>query len=897
MSRSLLTKRRFLPLFATQALGAVNDNLFKNALVVMVMIEQVKGASLLVQIASGIFILPYALFSATAGQLADRFDKSRLIRVTKLLELAVMVTAAIGFWLDSPPILLAVLFGLGLQATFFGPLKYGILPEHLAEDELVTGNAQIEAGTFGGIILGTILGGWLVALDRGPLIVAGCAIALALAGTVAAFSVPRSAPAAPDLKIGWNLMRETIALVRGATRNRTIWLSILGISWFWNFGAIVLAQFPVIASETLHADAQVITLLLAMFAIGVGVGSILVGRLLKGEISARHVPFAALGLSVFTLDFAFVCGHAGNDLTTVTGLLLHPQGWHMLVDLVLLAMCGGVYSVPLYAIVQDYAPPSHRARILAANNIVNAAFIVAGAGVSAGLAAAGLASPWILAIAAIVNLGVTAYMAWLLPKDVMRVVFRWYFERVHGVTVSGLEHLANPAERRVFVINHQSLLDGCLVATYLPSNVTFAVDTATARQWWAQALLWVVDRFEVDPTNPYALKQMIRTVREGRALAIFPEGRLTRTGALMKIYEGAGAVADRADAVLVPVHIEGLQFTRLSRMGGKVRKRWFPPIELKILPPVRLAVPPEVTGRRRREAVGTALHRLMIASAFAAHPIHRPIFAALCDAAGRYGWSTTIIEDVERRPLTYRALVTAVAVLGRKLAARSPVGEPIAVLLPNAAGAVVSMTALWAFGRVPQPLNFTAGADGMLATCTATGVRLLVTSRRFIERAKLESVLARLAEHLTIVWLEDLRGEITRADKLRGWLDGRLPRRLPGASSDPEKPAVVLSTSGSEGSPKAVLLSHRALVANCAQLAATVDFNPSDRVLNAMPMFHAFGLTGGTILPLLYGVPSFLYPSPLAFQDRAGSGLWHRRDHPVRHRHLPHRLGTFRAPV
>ena len=288
------------------------------------------------------------------------------------------------------PGLLAVLFGLGVQATMFGPLKYGILPDHLRDDELIAGNGLIEASTFLAILAGTVAGGALVLLDAGPAIVGAAGLGISLLGLGAAFGIPAAPAADSTLRIGWNILRETVEVTRQAAANRPVWLSILGLSWFWAIGATLLSEFPTIARDTLGADGHVVTLLLTMFAVGIGVGSMLCARLLHGEVSARYVPFAAFGITLFTWDFAStVIGAGGLHLTTVAAILGSPTGWHMLADLLLLAVCGGLYSVPLYAIVQERSEPSHRARMIAANNIVNAVMMVLGAGFVAGFSAAG----------------------------------------------------------------------------------------------------------------------------------------------------------------------------------------------------------------------------------------------------------------------------------------------------------------------------------------------------------------------------------------------------------------------------------------------------------------------------------------------------------------------------
>ena len=419
MIADLLRSRRFLPLFATQALGALNDNMFKNALAVLALFTAAHGGALIVALASGIFILPYALFSATAGQLADRYEKARLIRLNKGFEVLLMAVATAGFLLGNLPLLLGVLFGLGCQAAFFGPLKYAILPSHLAEHELVAGNGLVEAGTFLGILAGTVLGGAFILVPSGTIIVSLLGLAVSLAGLAAAFQIPQAPSVQPGLRIGWNIAAETIRVVRSARSQREIWLPILALSWFWSLGAVLISQFPVVSKEVLGGGSELVTILLAMFAIGIGVGSVLCGLLLRGEVTHRYVPYAALGISLFAWDFAGVCPALAQQLAGIAGgddaarlhaLLATPRMWRLLADLALLAVCGGLYSVPLYALIQDRSAASERSRMIGANNIANAGVIVLGAVVTAALTHQGVSAPQIILIAAGVNLAIVLWM-------------------------------------------------------------------------------------------------------------------------------------------------------------------------------------------------------------------------------------------------------------------------------------------------------------------------------------------------------------------------------------------------------------------------------------------------------------------------------------------------------
>ena len=415
MPRRPLFACRLGPLLITQALGALNDNLFKNALVVMVLFEAAAAGPALVAAAGGVFILPYVLLSATAGQLADRFEKAATIRWVKSAEIVLMGFAAVGFLLSSFTLLFAVLFGLGVQATFFGPLKYGILPSHLADDELVAGNGLVEAGTFLGILAGTIAGGALFLLPHGPVVVSVAGLLVAAAGLASAFAIPPAPSQAPGLRIGWNPLRETVALLGVARENRPVWLCILGLSWFWTIGATILAELPILVRDHLHADGHVVTLLLASFSIGVGTGSLLCPRLLRGGITAWPVPLAGVGISLFLWDFskAIIVG----GLTGTAAILHGGAGWRMLVDLLLLAACGGIYSVPLYVIIQERSAPGRRARMVAANNVVNALAMAAAAGLTAALALAGIAPARVLLGAAFTNLAVAAWIVRLMPDN------------------------------------------------------------------------------------------------------------------------------------------------------------------------------------------------------------------------------------------------------------------------------------------------------------------------------------------------------------------------------------------------------------------------------------------------------------------------------------------------
>ncbi len=425
---TLLGTRRFLPLFVTQFLGALNDNFFKQALVALVTYRLAEAAGLnsqiLVTLAAGLFILPFFLFSATAGRLADKFDKRSLVLIVKSAEIVFMAVAAAGFLTSNVLLLFAVLFLMGVHSTFFGPIKYGILPAHLRADELLAGNGLIDAGTFLAILIGTIVGGLLILTAHGAAAISVGLLAVAGIGLCAAIFIPSAPAAAPDLKVHLNIFADTAEMLRYARQRRDLFLAMLGVSWFWLVGATFLSQFPTFAKDVVGADESVMTLFLTCFTVGIALGSLLCNRLLRGKVSVRYVPLGALGISLFTIDLFYasnaIPAAAAGTLLDIGGFLISPASWRLVADLVLIAMSGGIFIVPLYTLLQERSEESHRSRVIAANNILNALFMVAASLATMVLLALHFTVPHVFLTVAIVNFAVAIYICGLLPDTLIK---------------------------------------------------------------------------------------------------------------------------------------------------------------------------------------------------------------------------------------------------------------------------------------------------------------------------------------------------------------------------------------------------------------------------------------------------------------------------------------------
>lgn len=882
---SILKSRRFLPLFVTQFLGAFNDNLFKNALVMLITyrLAEQSGMSepILVTVAAGLFILPFFLFSATAGQLADKYDRAMIARKTKLLEIALMVLGAIGFLTANMWVLMALLFCMGAQSAFFGPVKYAILPQHLQKEELLSGNAYVEAGTFLAILVGTIMGGVLIVSEGGAWIISIAAIVLAVAGYVASRAIPAAPGPSPDLSINPRFWTETAKMMRDTQQDVVVYRCILAISWFWLVGATYLTQFPSYAKNFLGGDPTVVTLLLTLFSVGIGVGSILCEKLLKGRVQLTYVPLAAIGMAVFGVDLYFATGGvpetaADAGLTSALGFATGAGGWRVIVDLFLIAACGGMFVVPLYAMVQQRAREGMVARTIAGLNVMNSLFMVVSAVVSVILLQMSFTIPGIFFIMALCNILVAIYIVGLLPAHLMRSVARAVLGWAYNVEIKGMENYEAAGKRVLIVANHTSFLDAALIAAYLPEKITFAVNTHVASKWWVKPFLSLVDAFPLDPTNPMAVKALVEEVRSDKVAMIFPEGRITVTGSLMKVYEGPGMIADKAQARLLPIRIDGAQYTPFSRLRGKVHIRWFPKITLTVLPPCDFQLPDEVRGRKRRQMAASKLYDLMSGMMFEASDSNETLLRALMRARRLHGGAKIVCEDPLRQPMNYKNLISAAFAFSRVLdrsvpAPAADVAVPaVGVLLPNMTGTVLTFFALHVLRRTPAMLNFSAGAAQIVSACQTAKLTHVVSARRFVEMGKLGPVIEAIeAAGVQMLYLEDLRKQIGTLDKIyalaaRVWPEALYCLRR--GEALPDDAAVVLFTSGSEGTPKGVVLSHKNIRANCHQIGSRVDFGPTDIVFNCLPMFHSFGLTGGTLLPILSGLRTFYYPSPLHYR-------------------------------
>ena len=583
---ALLRERRFAPFFWTQFLGAANDNLFKFAFTVLVTYQlqlQWLPPALAGLVIGALFILPFLLFSATAGQLADKYDKTVLIRFIKTLEIGIMLLAAWAFFAINVPALLACVFLLGVHSTLFGPVKFAYLPQHLSERELTGGNGMVEMGTFVAILLGNVVGGLLIAVPTvGAHQVAIACLVLAVAGRITAQWVPISPPTDAALKINWNPVSETWRNLKLAHGNRVVFRSLLGISWMWFFGAVFLANFPAFAKEVLHGNEQVASLLLVVFSVGIGTGALLCESLSRRHVEIGLVPLGAIGMSVFSIDLYFASRGVPPAATlTVTQFIGQAAHWRVMADLLLLSLFAGLYSVPMYSLIQLRSQPTHRARIIAANNIMNALFMIASSLLAGLLLKAGATVPQVFLAVGLANAVVAFYIFMLVPEYLLRFVAFIASRIVYRFKVVGDEHIPVHGAA-ILVCNHVSFVDAVLLMAASPRPIRFIMDHQIFRIPVLGALFRLAKAIPIaaqktDPaTYDNAFAEARRVLDDGQLLCIFPEGGITRDGTLQPFKGGIMKILETHPVPVVPIALHNLWGSFFSRaQGGKAMVRPF----------------------------------------------------------------------------------------------------------------------------------------------------------------------------------------------------------------------------------------------------------------------------------------------------------------------------------
>nr|MBP9752385.1 MFS transporter [Pseudomonadota bacterium] len=875
----LLKRHDFYHLFGCQFFSVFADNIFKTGLLILatfnIAFKTDYSPSMLSAVISAIFICPFVVFSGLAGEIANHIENSYLAKLLKKGEAFVILIAVFGLYLESLSVLFLTLFLSSMQATFFGPIKYSLIPAYLEPEDRIAGNGIIESSTFLAILLGTTLGSILTGssiLGISPKLI--LSVVMLLSAYMCLYHANRMVPSSvplPETHIEWDPILNTRKLIRFALKDRVLFLSIIGLSWFWLVGSVILTGIVPYTKETLKGDQNLAPFFMAVFTMGIGFGSYLCHRLLRGNLHGGYIQIAALLMSIFMFDFIWSSDHfISQGVVTLNAFLKAEYAIRIILDLFLLATFGGIYTVPLYAIIQERTMPARRGTAISANNFFNALFMVIASIAMMILSSLGLSLLNVFAITALINLLVTIKIASYVPESLRQMIFQFIFSTFFRVDVKGIENIKKAGKRSIIIANHTSFLDGLLLFAYLPFNTAFIIYHQYSYRWFS----WIskgIKFFFIDPQEPMIMKHVLNHLNSDHRVVIFPEGRMTSTGALMKINEGPALLAEKTNSTILPIRIDGAEYSRLTRLKGKVKRRMFPKITIHIQDPIRVESYLGENPKQTRKNLSDRIERLMEEMAFETREYEESIFDTLIDASKRHGRFTKIMEDHDRKPISYQSFIFKSAILGTFFHRKTDYHERIGILLPTSSAAALSFFGLVSHGRVPVMLNYSLGDKRLLETIELAGIRTIITSRKFINNLTHLQTVEREAKskNINIICLEDLKNNkspnyLTLEDKLKGIQFGLTPTRsYKNFRPHAEDLAVMLFTSGSEQTPKAVGLSHKNLNANASQITACLDFTAKDLVLNVLPIYHSFGLTAGVILPVLCGIPVFMYPNPL----------------------------------
>ena len=839
----LLLTRRLGPFFFTQLTGAYNDNVFRNALVVLITYRITElagfGSEELVAASAGIFLLPFLLFSALGGKLADHFPRHLLIRYIKLAECVLMALTWIGFATGSVGLLFVILFLTGLQSALFGPVKYAILPNLLPRAELLAGNAWVAVGTFISILAGSLTGTLMMGMPDAALWVPGILVASAGAGYLASYRIPAQQPAGAALQLSFEPFSETSRILReGLSQPRLAGL-MLSISWFWMIGVGMLIQLPLFVRDVLGGNEQALAGALAVFTIGIGVGALLCNRWLGGKARADWAPLAAMALGVGFVLLSLVPA-AETPLRGFSALLDDPQAITAFGILLAVAIAGGFYVTPLYTLVQQRAPEERRAQIIACNNILNAVFMALMSITAILVFQSGgtIIALWLV-------MAVTAVVAGLALLHVTQGSFRhillWPVASV--ALVSG-----TPTHGSLVFARRGSAWAAWALAATVPGKLEIHVAPSLLRHPSLRLLAFWVRLKPLDIHHPGEAWPEAEDKLSHTTLILPPPGP-EGEASLLELMQTARQHSGR------PIEVACVTDPALYM------PRFHPSIRVEFqncpLPP-RAADEPKTT---RRDAL--KIYDQLCELEYRMHCQENTTLQSLYGSTRRFGGNFQILADLERT-LTYRQLLRAVHAIAQLLERALPKAQrTVGILLPNVVATPITFFATHALQRLPVMLNYTAGPSNIASACRTAGLSHIVTSRRFVEKADLGDLADTLSKDYTLIWLEDLRSQLTLGMKLAAaWRAMRPP-----AGGDASDPAVVLFTSGSEGEPKGVVLSHRNLQRNRCQVRAVLSLTPQDHLLLCLPTFHSFALGVGLLLPLMAGLRCTLYPSPLHYKQ------------------------------
>ena len=877
MSDRVLNKR-FLPLLSSHFLSALNDSFVRTLFFFFVTYQMSMSAPIALIPAIIAFALTFCVGSTVAGSWADKISKKNFLIYARLIE--IVVAAGAYFASDWKSVTLFVLVAgmMGFLMACLRVANYALMPDLIVEKNLVKGNAWIKSATLIGSSLSALALSVVLKMGVEPASLGWVMLGVAVLSFGLTTLLPVQKAVDPDSILVKNPLDVFNAVSDSLRFKYDKWTYIIGIAWFWVIGVLVMMLSSEYGQTILKARWSVIAFLSAgVFPVGYLIGAITSVILSKKRTLGGQVVWVGVLISLALFDFSFATRALHNiettNLSVFKFLTQHGRYWRVLIDVLAMGVLFAMYSIPFYTLLQKTTPKKIMGRMMSFSGLINALTVSGALLVVLSLRLLGISLVGVVVTFAFANLIMTAYMVRLLPVASRRRLVRKFLMWIFRAKISGLENLEKASKRALIVTNHTSFMDVLLISAFVDKQIVFTISEQKMSKLVVKFMTSLVDVRPLDARSPMAVKTMVEELRQDKLCMIFPQGLVEGGNSRMKIYEGAAMMAMMGDAPVLPIKITGASYTFFSRVIGKrCERRWFPKISLDVLPPVSFQYPEDMPNREKREKSSSKLYDIVTNMAFETYDMNRTTFETVADCMKMRGRFYPILEDTNRQPTKFMALFLKCAVLGRLIQKMAPNDKTVGVMIPTSSACALAVMGLHAMGKVPAMINFTSGLKAIVATCKTVGIETVITAHKVVSLAKLEPVVEELEKNgVKVLYLEDAKPLLRTWDKVVGIAYAIAPKAMyrrvkKKMNITPDDPAVVLFTSGSEGLPKAVFLTHKNILANCLQTFSRFDVTEKDVFLNCLPMFHSFGLTIGMFLPFVWGLKTFLYPTPLHYR-------------------------------